>query len=121
MTTTLADKSAEFRTGYLAALADAATILASNGERGIKQWLIQTATGDDLPTATCRNCGYPIVDTNTYADPYWMHTDTDTGLALEAGRGCRSASFGRDGEWDDTLPAKAVATPRPGTVKGGRA
>lgn len=53
--------------------------------------------------ATCKNCGRPVSQFAGMDD--WRHDDRDRS------RGCRAASLGFDGEWDDSLKRGWTATP----------
>lgn len=59
---------------------------------------------DDLMGhATCRHCGHAIA---RIGDAPWRHS-----AAAPMSRGCRAASFDRDGAWDDSLDRAWKASP----------
>lgn len=69
-----------------------------------------TASGRALiaeETEKCKRCGHPVV----YVDRQdnYVHSTPD-GVPLPSGRGCRSASFSRDNDWDDSLDRSWSAT-----------
>lgn len=57
----------------------------------------------------CKRCGHPVVALDAWGEK-WTHADAQ-GYPLEMGKGCRAASYGRDGNWDDTLDRGWSATP----------
>jgi hypothetical protein len=62
------------------------------------------------PTATCRYCGHPII----CLGGVWRH-DIGPGTMVPSGYGtigCRSATFDRDGAWDETMNRAWKAKPR---------
>lgn len=56
--------------------------------------------------AVCRHCGHSIM---RVGDSAWRHD-----AAPPMSRGCRAASFDRDGTWDDSLDRAWKATPPKG-------
>jgi hypothetical protein len=66
--------------------------------------------------ADCRHCHHRItcIDDDRGV---WMHCAINgMPLAFWGGRGCRAASFDRDGDWNDALPRGKYATPKRGTM-----
>jgi len=55
----------------------------------------------------CTKCGHPIAPG---ASDTYVHVDA-AGLPLDQGRGCRSASFSRDGDWDASMDRRWQAKP----------
>jgi hypothetical protein len=53
--------------------------------------------------SVCRHCGHSIM---RVGDSAWRHD-----AAPPMSRGCRAASFDRDGTWDDSLDRAWKATP----------
>lgn len=58
-------------------------------------------------TRECKRCGHPVVWVDRQDN--FVHSTTD-GVPLPSGRGCRSASFSRDNDWDDSLDRSWTAT-----------
>lgn len=58
-------------------------------------------------TKECKNCGHPVVWVEE--DDHFIHSTPD-GVPLPMGRGCRAASFSRDGDWDDSMDKASKAT-----------
>ncbi|MGW8969641.1 hypothetical protein [Streptomyces platensis] len=56
--------------------------------------------------SACRHCGHSIM---RVGDSTWRHD-----AAMPMSRGCRAASFDRDGTWDDSLDRAWKATPPKG-------
>lgn len=63
----------------------------------------QAATGSE--DGTCKRCGHPVV---RQADGSFVTHADSNGYPLK--RGCRAASFDRDGDWDDNLDKRWQAT-----------
>ncbi|WP_370421848.1 hypothetical protein AB8O64_27125 [Streptomyces sp. QH1-20] len=62
--------------------------------------------GERTSHATCKRCRFPVASVkDPDEDATWVHLDDDYS------RGCRAASFGRDGEWDDSLDKQWKAVP----------
>lgn len=57
-------------------------------------------------TVPCGACGHPVVEHRGG----WIHSTAD-GIPLNSGRGCRSASFSRDDDWDNSLSRSWTARP----------
>ncbi|MGC4938678.1 hypothetical protein [Kribbella sp. DT2] len=66
--------------------------------------------------ADCRHCHHRITCLDD-DHAVWLHC-TVTGLPLPSpgGRGCRAASYDRDGDWNETLPRNKYASPKRGTM-----
>jgi hypothetical protein len=65
--------------------------------------------------ADCRHCAHRI--TRLEDGGVWMHCDVrGYALAFWGGRGCRAASFDRDGDWNDALPRGKYAAPAKGSL-----
>lgn len=58
----------------------------------------------DRQTAVCRHCHFPIFRLGDGRP--WFHK-----VGIRAVRGCRAATFDRDGDWDDTFPRHWTADP----------
>lgn len=56
-----------------------------------------------IPESICKRCGHPVMD--PLNSGRWVHNTSSMD------RGCRAASFSRDGRWDDSLDRHWVATP----------
>ncbi|MEV6284020.1 hypothetical protein [Kribbella sp. NPDC051770] len=66
--------------------------------------------------ADCRYCRHRIRRPAEDDGP-WVHCDVDgRPLPSNGARGCRAASFDRDGDWNDALPRTKTAAPARGTV-----
>lgn len=61
-------------------------------------------------TSTCRFCGYPIIRPDDPGIRSWWHQLKVPG-ASPIERGCRAASYTRDGTWDERLRRDWRATP----------
>ncbi|GAB3838433.1 hypothetical protein [Kribbella italica] len=65
--------------------------------------------------ADCRHCHHRITRIDD-DHGVWMHCAVNgLPLGFGGGRGCRTASFDRDGDWNDALPSGKYATPKRGT------
>ena len=58
-------------------------------------------------TNKCKRCGHPVVWVDRQDN--FVHSTPD-GVPLPSGRGCRSASFSRDHDWDDSMDRSWTAT-----------
>jgi hypothetical protein len=63
----------------------------------------QRIAADLVEESVCRHCGHSIM---RVGDSTWRHD-----AAPPMSRGCRAASFDRDGDWDDSLNRAWKATP----------
>ncbi|MEU9196484.1 HNH endonuclease [Streptomyces hundungensis] len=64
---------------------------------------LERLTTELMGQATCRHCGHSIA---RIGDAAWRHSS-----AAPMSRGCRAASFDRDGTWDDSLDRTWKAIP----------
>ncbi|MEV8451820.1 HNH endonuclease [Streptomyces sp. NPDC052095] len=77
--------------------------------RGIKEEVsdrtaqLARLTGELMGQAVCRHCGHAIA---RIGDAAWRHS-----AAAPMSRGCRAASFDRDGTWDNSLDRAWKASP----------
>lgn len=77
--------------------------------RGVKEEVadrtaqFERLTAELMAHATCRHCGEAIA---RIGDAPWRHS-----AAAPMSRGCRAASFDRDGTWDDSLDRAWKASP----------
>ncbi|MFC1432474.1 HNH endonuclease [Streptacidiphilus sp. N1-3] len=78
--------------------------------RGIKEEVadrtaqVERLAAELMEHAACRNCGHAVA---RIGDAPWRHS-----AAAPMSRGCRAASFDRDGTWDDSLNRSWKAMPR---------